>query len=305
MVIGPRQVPGSSSSQSAISNRQSPIALLALLLLAGCSLDPTVFHGYGTAPPPRQEPRTAAAPQPKPGDKPPFGATPRRDDTLWGMPGDKDLLARSPDNVAIIVEKLDATAASATDLGGSFRARDGDLTVSGGNPLAARNGLQLRLATGSFTGRLGASATRSRASSRDQMFIVVKSGTEGALVMGSDVWVTRLGYWTPAGYVLLAEREFVGRQLAVRPTILPGGQITIELWPRFSTRRGRLIDVTQLATRVTVRDGQSLILGGLNTAGSEVAAALFSASSRERSSTSAIVLTARIGGLDIEWPRGR
>ncbi len=279
-----------------------------LLLAAGCTqLDPSVYGGYGRTQ--ARGPEVAAAPQPaetpEAEKKLPFGATPRAGDPFWGVPKEGDLLGKSPDNVAIIVDKLDAATANALEVGGSFRARSGNVTVAGGNPLAAKNGLVVSLGTPNFAGRLGASTTRTRSSTRQQMFIVVKSGTEGALVMGSDVYVTRLGYWGPYGYQMLIERDFVGRQLAVRPTILPGGQIAVELWPRFSTRRGKVIDVTQLATKVTVRDGQSLIIGGLNTADAEVSSVLFGFSSRETSGTSAIMLTAKIGGLDIDWPKGR
>ncbi len=277
---------------------------------SGCAwLDPSVYQGRGSGPPFSGSPRVAAAPQGAQGTqaegKLPFGATPRRDEGLWGVPKEGDVLGRSPDNVAIVVEKLDAGTASAMDLSGSFRARSGERVISGGDPGAARGGLNVRVVSGSFAGRLGGSVSRTRSGSRDQMFIVVRSGTEGALAMGSDIWLTRLGYWTPRGYLLIAEREFVGRQLVVRPTILGGGQIAIELWPRFSTRRGSVVDVTQLATRVTVRDGQSLVIGGLNTADSEMTLALFGVGGRESSGMTAIVLTAQIGGLDIDWPKVR
>ncbi|HUT34207.1 MAG TPA: hypothetical protein VNE39_12050 [Planctomycetota bacterium] len=295
------------SPHPALRIPHSAFAWLALLA-AGC-MDPSIYQGYGTAPQAPAPRRVAASPQPaaqaEPGKKLPFGATPPGGDPFWGVPKQGDLLARSPDNVGIVVEKLDARAMAAMDAGGAFRARSGNVTVAGGNPLAARNGLQVRVATGSFAGRIGGSVVRTRSSTREQMFIVVKSGTEGALVVGGDVYVRRLGYWGPYGYQLLIERDFVGRQLAVRPTILSDGRIAVQLWPRFSTRKGRVIDVTQLSTTVTVRDGQSLLLGGLNTAGSEISSVLFGASGRESSGTMAIVLTAKIGGLDIDWPKGR
>gem|GEM_PF-1530172 len=289
---------------------RSCVAVGLGLLTTGCSLlDPSIYQGYGGTPPPRQPAGIAAARQQGPaaqrGGQLPFGATPRRDEGIWGVPKEGDVLGQSPDNVAIVVEKLDAKAASAMDVGGSFRARSGDAGISGGDSGAGRGGLNVRIVSGSFGGRIGGSVNRTRSSGREQVFIVVRSGTEGALAMGSDIWLTRLGYWTPRGYLLIAEREFVGRQLVVRPTILGGGQIAIELWPRFSTRRGGLVDVTQLATRVTVRDGQSLVIGGLNTADSELNLALFGVGGRESSGMTSIVLTAKIGGLDVDWPKVR
>ncbi|MBM4034679.1 MAG: type II and III secretion system protein [Planctomycetes bacterium] len=300
----------SSFRQSDIRNPKLGIVLVALLFVSGCAwlgLDPSVYQGSGASAPPQAQRLVAPAPQPapQPEKKLPFGATPPGGEPLWGDATVQSLLPKSPENVGIVVEKLDAATAAATDIGGAFRARDGNWAVAGGNPLLARNGLQVRYGTGSFTGRLGLGTSRTRSSNRQQMFITVRSGTEGTLVMGNDTYVTRLGWWSPRGYLLIAEREFVGRQLVVRPTILSDGRIAIQLWPRFSTRRGQVIDLTQLSTAVTVRDGQGIVIGGLNTADSEVSTVLFGASTREQAATSAIVLTAKIGGLDIDWPKVR
>ena len=294
-----------------LSSPVSPCRLafpLLLIAVSGCALmDPSVFQGYGTAAPPRAEVPRIATPPPPPQGGPsapaPFGATPGGDASA-AVPSAGDLLGRSPENVGIVVEKLDAKTVAEMNLGGSFRARSGGTTVAGGGP-PPRGGLVVSYASPSFAARIGAASSRSRSTSRQQMFIVVRTGTEGSLMMGGDVYITRLGYWGPYGYALIAEREFVGRVLVVRPTILPGGKIAVELWPRFSTRRGRFIDVTQLATRVVVNDGQPLVIGGLNTAEDEVTNALFAVGTRAESSTSTLLLTAKIGGLDLEGPRGR
>ena len=167
------------------------IAVLAVAAFAGCAMmDPSVYQGYGQTTASQAPRRVATAPPgatPQPAKKLPFGATPPGGDPFWGVPKEGGLLDRSPDNVGIVVEKLDAQAMAAMDVGGAFRARSGNVTVAGGNPLAARNGLSIRVGSGSFTGRVGGSVVRTRSSTREQMFITVKSGTEGALVMGGDV----------------------------------------------------------------------------------------------------------------------
>ena len=72
----------------------------------------------------------------------------------------------------------------------------------------------------------------------------------------------------------------------------------------FSRRRGA-IDVTELSTRVTVRDGQSIVIGGMTSGSSDVGAVLFGVGGRERSQSMTMVLTPKIGGMGIEWPGSR
>jgi hypothetical protein len=62
--------------------------------------------------------------------------------------------------------------------------------------------------------------------------------------------------------------------------------------------------VTELATTVVVRDGQPIALGGLTTGGEEVGAVLFGVGRERRTSTMTLLLTPKIGGMAIDWPKG-
>jgi len=259
-------------------------AAAAALVLAGCA-GAGLYDGFGrTKPQPHRQtfPATARPQAPRP------------------------TRPTSPQNITIIVEKYDTAtfeAAGAT-LGLRAIGRHGAV-VAGGGPALARNGIQLSVGTPSLRARLRASASRRRSSLYQQMFITVADGQEGTLVVGSDVWVDRLGFWTPGGFVVVVERQFVGRSLVVRPSRLGGGRIAVELWPRFSTRRGKVIDLTQLATKVVVQEGQPLVIGGTSTQGESVGAVLFGLGGRRRTSAMTLVLTARVGGAEVEWPARR
>ena len=265
-------------------------SLLVLIPLLTACMEPSVYEGKGPVRRPSPAPRVReaadkqAAPTPSPAP---------------GAPG------RIADNVGIVVEKYDTNTVNAAgmSLGVAGRRGRAGLRAAGG-PLLARNGLRVGVATGSFVAQLRASARRGRSSSRQQMFITVLSGHEGSILAGSDVFVQRLGFWTPRGYRVLLERSFVGRALAVRPRILGGGRIEVELWPRFTTRRGRVIDVTELATKVVVRDREPLVIGGMNTGHSDVGSVLFGIGGTTRGSTMTMLLTAQIGGLSMDWPKG-
>jgi hypothetical protein len=66
-----------------------------------------------------------------------------------------------------------------------------------------------------------------------------------------------------------------------------------------------VLDLTQLATKVVVRDGQTLFLGGLTTGGTDVGAVLFGLGSRTQTGQMAMLLTAKIGGIALDWPKGK
>ncbi len=261
------------------------LGLVVIVAVAGCA-GSDLYQGFGKT---RPKPTIAEAPRPSP---------PKTTPRPQGPPEAR--------NITVILEKYDAATVNAAGASLGLRARAGRsrVTVQGG-PALARNGIHLSVGSPDLRARLRASASRRRSSLHQQLFITVADGQQGTLVVGSDVWVNRLGFWTPGGFVVLLERQFVGRSLVVRPRLLGGGRIAIELWPRFSTRRGKVVDLTQLATKVVVREGQPLVIGGLATGGESVGAVLFGLTSRQRTSSMTLVLTATVGGAEMQWPGRR
>ncbi|NQT88951.1 hypothetical protein HQ560_19440 [bacterium] len=264
--------------------------VLLLTFCVGCQVDPSVYQADRSTPPP-----------PRPKKEPAPAKTAKGDDAIRIMPKGGDVNLQSPSNVAITIEKIGVERRSSTNVSGAFAYDGGRAKVAGG-AVARRNGLRVSVAGKDYRASVGASARRSKSTSRDSMFIVVQSGTEGFIQMGEDTYVTRLGYWTPFGYRVLVERAFVGRQLVVRPRILGRGMVEVEIWPRFSSRGKRgAMDVTELSTKVVVRDGQSLVLGGMTSGGDDVGAVLFGVGRKQRTHNMTIILTPKIGGLPLDF----
>ena len=282
-------------------NVERTTACLASLLAAslGC-LSPAVYRTSGKPSPPPEPATVAARKEPAPTAKARALGDIRIPLREVGIP------AASPDNVAIFIRKLGTDTTTATEGDLAFRYASGDVVLRGGERVARRNGLRIAVANDDLRARLGASRRRTRSRTTEEMFIVCRSGTEGSIQMGRDTFVQALRYWTYDGWQTLVQRAFVGRALVVRPTILDGGKVAVELWPRFTTRGPRgAINLTQLATKVIVRDGQSIVLGGLTSGGSDVGAALFGVGDRRRTSTMTLVLTPKIGGGALPWPTTR
>lgn len=283
--------------------RYTAASILALAAFVGCAaIDPDLYRRRraqvgGIEPTARPAPTAPSprVPAPKGGDI-------RVPSLKPAMP------AVSPDSVAVIVEKVGTTVHTASQASLAFRyASDTMVIQTRPGKLARRNGIRIGLATGDLRASLSAGTQRSRHASRESVFVVVQSGHQGHIVVGAEVYVERLGFWTPYGdYRVLVEKGFVGRSLVVRPRILPDRMVEIELWPRFTARGRRgAIDVTELATKVVVRDGQSIVIGGQTTAGSDLGAVLFGVGSRTRTHTMTVLLTPKIGGLNIDWPKGK
>lgn len=278
----------------------APFATVLAVAVVGC-MDPSVYHSSGSAPRPagtaRQ--RTPAASRTNPRDK-------ANGDIRVAAPG-ADLLAPSPHNVGISIEKLGTDPGTEAQASVAFRYSNDNIVVkSPRGRLAHRNGIRIGVGGPNLRVWLDASAKKSNRISRDVMFVTVLSGHEGQIHVGYDTYVERLGYWTPHGYRVLVEKAVIGRSLAVRPTILKGGMVAVEVWPRFTSRRRRgAIDVTELATKVVVRDGQPIVIGGMASMHQDVGGVLFGIGGERRTRTMSIVLTPKIGGGGIDWPKGR
>jgi hypothetical protein len=269
---------------------KSRLPVVSVLVLLGCQVDPGVYQADRSAPPP---------PSPAARKKPPPQTAEKGDIRI--MPKGGDFTVQSRNNVAITVEKIGVDRRSSMDASMAFRYADDTRKIKGGH-VARRNGLRVGIAGDNYKVAFGASARRSRSTTRDSMFIVVQSGTQGFIQMGEDTFVKRLGYWTPFGFRVIVQNAFVGRQLVVRPVILAKGLVEVELWPRFTSRGKRgAIDVTELATKVAVRDGQSIVLGGMTSGGDDVGSVLFGVGRRERTHNMTIVLTPKIGGLPLDF----
>jgi type II secretory pathway component GspD/PulD (secretin) len=123
------------------------------------------------------------------------------------------------------------------------------------------------------------------------MMLTLMSGSEASLAAGTNVYVPALRVWTWAGWAVLFEREFVGSSLVVAAEVVGEDRIRLTLFPRFSSRSGRSIDVTDLRTEVVVPHGETVAIGGLEERGDGLAFALFGVGGGERRGRMLLLVT--------------
>ena len=153
---------------------------------------------------------------------------------------------------------------------------------------------------GSLQGSLINQSTTTRENTTQML--VAMDGQSASIRVGERVpyvtWLTEYGY--RHGYVRNVEVEWrdVGSFLRMEPTIVAPGLIRVRLTPELSGRLGngdrQSIQFTHLATEVTVRDGQTISIGGFSKDENFSSKFLIGRGSRGETSVTDITLTPRI-----------
>ncbi len=226
-----------------------------------------------------------------------------REARRWKVPTEKPPAQRPPEqrpaertgNVTITVEKILLGRQERVNLDSAWRYADEHVLVRGGR-LARRNGIRIGVATDGFSAAVQAALSKSRNKEVQKLSITTLTGHTASISVGRDTYFEALRYWTPLGGTVLLERVFVGSSLVVEPTILPEDRVRVRLYPRFTTREGRAIDVAELATEVVLRNRQSMVLAQLDESSENVGYALFSWGRARESRQVTIILTPTIEG---------
>jgi general secretion pathway protein D len=180
---------------------------------------------------------------------------------------------------SVLVEVLlvEVTLNDQESTGVEFLAKSGDVTFSdrGGLSLGG-NGMNITLdKAGQTRAVVNAFYRNSRANIRSNPRLMVKSGEEASIDVGNEIPVitsTSQSADTPGAPVLQSiQYRNTGIRLQIRPTVHSSGYVDIELSQELSEAQqtstsgidSPTIFKRQLDTTVTLRDGESVLLGGL------------------------------------------
>jgi len=206
-------------------------------------------------------------------------------------------------NVIVVLERYTYDRSDFVRVASAWRYADEHILAgSRAGRLWTRNGVRLGLATDRFRSALGISATGRRQTTGQRMMLTPLSGQEASLMVGSEVYLPALRIWTWAGPVVLFEREFVGSSLVVVPEVVGADRVRLALFPRFTSRSGRTIDVTELRTEVVVPHGQTLVVGGLDESQDGLAYALFALGRRRGDRRTLLLVTPYIEAARPDHP---
>jgi len=206
--------------------------------------------------------------------------------------------ARRTGNVMIMVDRTLVDQSNSAGVSAAWRYTDENIAVgSKGGDLARRNGIRIGVVKDGFAAQFRAALEKVGNKETSQTFLTTLSGSTAAIMVGQDTYIEVLRYRTLLGESVVLQRAFVGTSLVIEPTILPDDRIRVELYPRLTTREGRSVNLTDLATEVVVNHGQPLVIGGLEQSSENSAgAALFSWGRQRRRRNLTMTVTPYIDG---------
>lgn len=192
------------------------------------------------------------------------------------MKAESEKAASIGDNIKITVNLLATSVADHFAIDSLLQYVDKNVTVTKRPEVYTQSGLQIGVAGENFRARLDITKRQLKSSEETELFLVLADGATGYINIGKEIAVPRffyLGRWYSG-----VEYEFrqAGRSLQVTARKLPSGLIDMELTPVFSRflSDGGNLELTELSTRVAARPGQTLVIGGGDTTGENVATAL-------------------------------
>ncbi len=182
------------------------------------------------------------------------------------------------DNIKIVVNSLTVSTEDSFTIDTLWRYADKNIAISNRPDVYAKSGLQIGVAGENFKARLDITRQQLKSSEESEIFLLLADGTAGFISIGRQISVPRFYYFGRWYSEVAYEFRQAGRSLEVAARKLPSGLIDIELTPVFSKflNNGGDLKLTELSTRVTVRPGQTIVIGGGNTSQEDVATALFS-----------------------------
>ena len=179
-------------------------------------------------------------------------------------------------NIKIVVNLLTTSMEDYFAIDSLLQYVDKNITITKRPDVYTQSGLQIGVAGENFRARLDITKRQLKSSEETELFVVLADGATGYINIGKEIAVPRFFYY--GRWYSGVEYEFLqaGRSLRVTARRLPSGLINMELTPVFSRflSNGGNLELTELSTRVTARSGQTLVIGGGDTTGENVATAL-------------------------------
>lgn len=201
-----------------------------------------------------------------------------------------------PVNVRIDVRTVETGTSDKVRVGIAGEYSNGRVKAKGG--ILGRNGLRITVGAGNVRLGISAEAESSRRNRMSNQFIVTLSGHPAVIKIGKQYRepISVLVYSMGEASVYTARTyEIVnaGASLEVLPTVLESGMIMVQVTPRLSyyDKGKKTLKLQELSTTVVVGDGQSIVIGGLNTEDNTIGKMFFGYGKNSRTARSKIILT--------------
>jgi len=211
------------------------------------------------------------------------------------------------DNIKVVVNFLTTNVVDYFAIDSLWKYVNQNIVIAKRPEVFARSGLKIGVGDKNFRTRLDITKQQLKSSEDTELFIVLADGSTGYINIGEQISIPRFYYFGRWYTGVSYEFRAAGRSLKVTARKLPSGMIDMELTPvfsRFLSNRGDL-ELTELSTKVSAYPGQSIVLGGSDTSGEDIATALLSYSKEGEKKQTLITVTPAPGSFNlITWHLG-
>jgi hypothetical protein len=200
-------------------------------------------------------------------------------------------------NVRVDLERVKFDSKEESGFEFLWRVADEGVVAGNRRELLRKNGIRVGVCGDGFRAELNAYYRKSRMTDRMLEFIVVGNGYGGMIEVG-EIVPRHSGFVIWDGRMVMQTYDLVRAtaRLEVGARILGGGMIELTLTPQITNydKRTDVISLTDLATKVTVRDGQPLLVGGMSGQTDTFGGTFFGSRSEKSQSRMALVVTASV-----------
>jgi hypothetical protein len=199
-------------------------------------------------------------------------------------------------NVRIVIQALSTYLEDYGDIDALWRYANTFDTVVEHPEIFDQSGMKVGIAGDAFKVKLRAAKGRIRTAEQAQFLITIADGETGFISIGKRVYALGfdyLGRWyNSVDYPF----DSVERYLKVKPQVLSTGKIAIEVTPVLFGLFGESgdLELTMLLTRVVLREGQMVVLGGSSSVKEDLSTMLFSSTVEARERRTIVTLTASL-----------
>ena len=193
-------------------------------------------------------------------------------------------LDRAVPQVLIKVLIAEVTHSNETDLGMEFsilnmRASGNGTSVgttfSAAEQAAGTNGLVIKLLETNVTAAIQALASTAKLDVLSRPYILTSDNQEASIMVGQEVPIVTDSRLTDTGQTINSiQYQDIGIILDVTPHINPDGLVIMDVYPEISALTGQTVPISSTTSapvfakrsaqsRVSIRDGQTIVIGGL------------------------------------------
>jgi len=200
-------------------------------------------------------------------------------------------------NIKVTVKKLTVEERDFSALDSLWEYAPGDFVIYKRPDIFHESGLKVGISRSGLKAQIQAVREKTKSSEMTEMFLVVADGSEGYINMGREILIPQFYYLNRWYKQVNYQFKSAGRSFKVLAVRIPGRDlINLRITPVFSNflDDGSTKEFTELMTNVTIKAGESVLIGGSRSSYENLASALLGRSVEKGKTDTVIIVEASL-----------